>query len=348
MQKQKGKITKGYLSVFSRNIVRIQTLNRERPLFAKLKKLIGAGGMGLVFEAVGSDAKRLALKFASAHNPRNTEFLKREIKVLSSASHENIVRLVGSGIAGIPKRFHKLHRDLDLTSKRQFLAEEYLEGKTLDRILKRMKSIHWQDFRSVLLQACAALAKIHGSGYILQDVKPENLFLIKGKNGVVVKVFDFGIARLIGEDPLFEREIAIGTPAYMSPEQARGLPMDQRSDIFALGGMIFEILCGIHPVELAIGKPKVFHIPRIEQLGIILGEKEKGEASIPALGMLPQQDPSAYDMMSKIVHSRLLSDELFPDFIRKELRGILIKAMQPSAADRFQTMEEMADALGSV
>jgi serine/threonine-protein kinase len=202
-----------------------------------LEKL-GEGGMGVVYKGRDTGLERLvALKFLppeSTADPARLQRFLREAKATASLNHPNIVTIyeVGTEPAG------------------SYIAMEYVQGSTLQAIIRKAR-MPVQEAVDVALQIAGALDAAHGHGIIHRDLKPANIMLTADH---VVKILDFGVAKLrlpYQDDELAEthslttREgVVLGTAAYMSPEQARGETVDQRSDIFSFGSLLYEMLGG--------------------------------------------------------------------------------------------------------
>jgi serine/threonine protein kinase/DNA-binding winged helix-turn-helix (wHTH) protein/class 3 adenylate cyclase len=204
---------------------------------------LGVGGMGEVYLAKDTALDRkVALKILSEQFTENKDWLKRfvrEAKAASALNHPNIITIHEIGQAG------GLH----------FIATEYIEGDTLRRQMEtgRMKLAR---ALNVAVQAASALSAAHAAGIVHRDIKPENIML---RPDGYVKVLDFGLAKWTGDaesrsganlsqintDP----GIVMGTVNYMSPEQARGLAVDTRSDVFSLGVVLYEMLAARAPFE---------------------------------------------------------------------------------------------------
>ena len=161
--------------------------------------------------------------------------LRNEWRALGRLEHPNIVSVTDAGVTatGLP-----------------FFVMERLHGETLGARLKRERAIAPAEALSIALQVLSALSAAHRIGVVHRDIKPPNLFLIA--NGVV-KLLDFGIAKVL--DPkasqITGRGITLGTPRYMAPEQASGETVDGRTDLYALGLILFEMLAGRGPFEEA-------------------------------------------------------------------------------------------------
>ena len=218
-----------------------------------VRRLCGEGGMGRVYEAEHIDiGRRVALKIlhpAYSQTPDLVERLRREARAASKISHPNVVDVTDSGTT---------------PDGAFFFVMEYLEGIELGELIYRQGKLDVARTLHVGAQICRALQAAHEVNVIHRDLKPENV-LILNRDGQpdFVKVLDFGIAKS-GSDGDFENEkdtngdirrrlthpgMTMGTPEYMAPEQAAGKPADPRSDIYAVGGLLYEMLSGKAPYE---------------------------------------------------------------------------------------------------
>jgi serine/threonine-protein kinase len=207
----------------------------------RLVRLLGSGGMGEVYEAQHSAiGRRFAIKFLHsllASNGESVARFQREAQAAGGLENENIAAVVDIGTAddGAP-----------------FLVMEYLEGEDLAKLLVRGGPLSVPRAAYIIIQACRGLAAAHSRGIVHRDLKPENLFICKRNDGSdLVKVLDFGIAKLhtgrLGTS-ITQTGTTMGTPYYMSLEQARGArEVDHRTDIYALGVILYEILSGAKP-----------------------------------------------------------------------------------------------------
>jgi serine/threonine protein kinase len=192
---------------------------------------IGEGGMGTVFKAVDSRLGRtVALKVISYTSGAGEEKRRffREAKAASALNHPNIVTIY----------------EYDSDGQVDFIAMEYIRGKTLHALLAE----HRPPLETLLgyaVQAAGAVAAAHAAGIVHRDLKTKNIMVTAEGT---VKVLDFGLAKQSGSRIAETQTGAVlGTPAYMSPEQAKGEPADQRSDIFSFGVILYEIACGQRP-----------------------------------------------------------------------------------------------------
>ncbi|MGA7081295.1 MAG: tetratricopeptide repeat protein [Terriglobales bacterium] len=196
--------------------------------------VLGQGGMGAVYKARDRELDRLiALKVIRpelATDPAILARFKQELILSRNITHKNVVRIFDLGEAdGI-----------------RFISMEYLDGEDLRTILRREGKFSPKDAISVVEQVCRALDAAHSEGVIHRDLKPQNI--MRDKNGRIV-VMDFGLARSLGDSGMTQTGAIVGTMEYMSPEQALGTTLDQRSDIFSVGLIFFELLTGKAPYK---------------------------------------------------------------------------------------------------
>ena len=210
----------------------------------RLNQLLGSGGMAEVWSATNTFTERqLAIKFMSPQVARTSEaaarFLK-EAKVSARINHPNIIEI----------------HDVGQTDQGQlFLVMELLTGFPLEVALRRQNPpMTLYEFAIVMVEVGDALAAAHKSGIVHRDLKPTNIFLHKPRDGSPMpKLLDFGVSKFLEDDQNHALTIAgtvLGSPLYMSPEQARGeSQLDGRTDVFAFGAILFEALCGYRAYE---------------------------------------------------------------------------------------------------
>jgi non-specific serine/threonine protein kinase len=200
----------------------------------KILEKLGGGGMGLVYKAKDTKLKRtVALKFLPSELTRDPETKQRFIQEAQSASlldHPNICTI----------------HEIDETKDGQmFICMACYEGETLNEKIKR-GSLRLDDVVNIIIQVAEGLAKAHSKGIVHRDIKPANIFITEDRQ---VKILDFGLAKLAGQKRITRFGTAVGTATYMSPEQARGEEVDQRTDIWSLGVVLYEMITGQLPFK---------------------------------------------------------------------------------------------------
>jgi len=238
----------------------------------RLNQLLGQGGMAEVWSATNTFTERqLAIKFMNAQVAKTPEaaarFLK-EAKVSARVNHPNVIEIldVGQTEDGV-----------------LFLVMELLTGISLEVALRRQNPpMSLYEFALVMVEVASALAAAHKSGIVHRDLKPTNILLHKVREGVAIpKLLDFGVSKFLEDDVNHALTVAgtvLGSPLYMSPEQARGDGgLDGRTDVFAFGAILFEALCGYRAydaknfnaliVKIATTKPKSIdeHAPKVPE-----------------------------------------------------------------------------------
>src|SRR2546425_1147446 len=203
--------------------------------------LLGAGGMGEVYLAEDTRLKRkVALKLLPAELTANSDRLRRfeqEAQAASALNHPNILTIYVIG----------------QTESTHFITTEYIEGDTLR--LRLAQALKLNEVLDICIQVASALSAAHQAGIIHRDIKPENIML---RRDGIVKVLDFGLAKLLAQPSTeidtqaptrFKTDagVVMGTASYMSPEQARGLAVDARTDIWSLGVVLYEMVAGCSP-----------------------------------------------------------------------------------------------------
>ncbi len=195
---------------------------------------VGAGGFATVYLGRNTQTNEIvAIKVLGEQHtrePRYVERFRREAGMAERLRHPNIVRVLDHGVED------GMH----------FLVMEFVEGLTLDQIIARKGRLSVEEVLSYVDQTCAGLQAAYEAGVVHRDIKPANLMITPGGT---VKIMDFGIARLETMSGLTQSGVFLGTPRYISPEMAKGVGADIRSDLYALGLLIYEMLTGQPPFD---------------------------------------------------------------------------------------------------
>ncbi|MGQ0760717.1 MAG: protein kinase domain-containing protein [Acidobacteriota bacterium] len=273
----------------------------------KILSKLGQGGMGEVYLAEDTRLRRnVALKIlpadVAADRVRMERFVQ-EAKAASALNHPNIITIY----------------EIDQTASGHFIAIEYIDGQTLrERAANSIMTVG--DVLDIAIQAASALAEAHEAGIVHRDIKPDNIMI---RRDGIVKVLDFGLAKLSEQpSPVFvdseaptsiniktEPGVVMGTAVYMSPEQARGLPVDARTDIFSFGIVLYEMVAGRLPFKGS---------DRVDVLMSILGD-----AQPPPLARYAPEAPD-------------------------ELQRIIAKALAKPREDRYQSTNDLLNDLRSL
>ena len=198
----------------------------------KIGPRIGKGGMGSVYRATSIESgepaaiKVLAPQLAASEGFR--ERFQAEVESLKTLRHDGIVNLIGYGEE----------------QGTLYYVMELVDGRSLEEELKAGRRFDWREVVDIAIQVCRALKHAHDHGIIHRDIKPANILIDKHER---IKLADFGIARLFGGTQLTVAGGVLGTADYMSPEQAEGKPVTDRSDQYGLGGSMYALLAGRPP-----------------------------------------------------------------------------------------------------
>ena len=245
---------------------------------------VGKGTMGVVYRAHDDSLGEVAIKVMAAELGGNPLFRKRfirESRVAASLNHPNIIDIHGMG-----------EQD-----GRPYIVMEFLEGENLKAVIARGDEVSLERRLEIIKQVVGALAYAHRADVTHRDIKPENIFVTRTGD---VRILDFGIAR-IKDSTMTATGVALGTPSYMSPEQVRGKKVDRRSDVFAAGTVLYELLTG----ERAFAGKRV---------------------------------PEIFD---KILKYQPASIHRLNELLPEELSSIVRTAMAKAPADRYQSMDEL-------
>ncbi|HEY4159644.1 MAG TPA: protein kinase [Polyangiaceae bacterium] len=243
----------------------------------RVVQLVGVGGMGSVYEVEHVElGKRFVLKALLRELARRDDLVARmrnEWRALARLQHPNIVNVTDAGTSGNGVPFYVMER---------------LDGETLGARLKRARRLAVPDAIHVAASVLDGLSAAHDIGVVHRDVKPPNIFLLRDGT---VKLLDFGVAKMADASSVITaRGLAVGTPRYMSPEQARGDSVDGRSDVYASGLILFEMLAGAGPFDDARDSNELLlaHLAR-----------QAPRLSSMALGIAPELDEIVAGMLAK-------------------------------------------------
>lgn len=197
----------------------------------RVVKCCGSGASGVVYRAQHLALnKDVAIKFLHKHlldDPEKLERFENEARTLSNLSHPNIVKVIDFGLTPQP-----------------YIVMDFVHGQRLDQVLKTVGRFPTKIAIKVFQQICAGMSVVHNEGLVHQDLKPANILVSKLETSdPSVLILDFGTARLLDSDTQ-KTGVIVGSPPYMSPEQCEGRPTDQRSDVYSMGCLMYEVLSG--------------------------------------------------------------------------------------------------------
>ncbi len=265
-------------------------------------KRIGEGGMGHIYLATNKNmpGRMFAIKVLR----KDHSFFQKEAMAVQKIGHDGIVKVYDYGVIEDGKK------------DRPYLVMEYLEGVDVGGLLEKKKRLSWPVARDITLQVCAALQAAHENGVIHLDMKPQNVFLSDPEGKDSVKVLDFGIAWLPESVAGIESSSAkgfVGTAAYAPPEQSRGSKeCDHRSDIYAVGVMLYEMLCGSLPfVSTSVRETRLMHAecapPPFSTYGQTSGIPDGVEAVV--MRCLEKTKEGRYQSMTEFAQALLAADQ---------------------------------------
>ncbi len=285
----------------------------------KITSVLGKGAMGIVYRALDPDINReVAVKtirfdLVSEEGDREEmmERFMREAQAAGKLTHSNIITIYDVG------------REKDMT----YIVMQLIEGKSLQKVISSGEKISTQEVIQLMDQLCKALDYAHDNGIIHRDIKPANILLDKKGKPYIV---DFGVARL-ETSTLTEAGTTLGTPSYMSPEQVMGKKVDRRSDIFSLGGILYELLTGKRAFQAQSITTVIYKI--INEEPVALTEVKKGlpvgfeQIVCRALAKDPNcRYQTCAELAADLHNFDQLSDKTIPvTMIKEELPTLMMK-----------------------
>ncbi len=335
----------------------------------QIQDRIGEGGMGTVYSAVHPIiGKKVAIKVLAAKLAKNKNAIRRfvlEARAVNDIQHPGLVDIFSFGC---------------LTDGRHYYVMEFLEGRNLGDVLRERVRLPLAEAIPIFLEIGRALVAVHAKGIVHRDLKPENILLLSGAqaDGHKIKLVDFGLAKLVEGVPAHlstggprtAAGVNVGTPHYMSPEQCRGTKIDARSDLYALGVLLYETLTGRLPIDgptsLDIWQAHVEVIPVLPieiapaavspaMNGLIMqllakqpGQRIQSAADFcVALGKLAELDatvPSSARTPARGAHVPLYLDELATT--TEDLPIVQLPEVAFSDEDRRKEIEDLRTSLG--
>lgn len=305
----------------------------------EILSVAGSGGMGTVYRAkqigLGREVAVKVLDPALLGEGDNYERFEREAKSISLAQHEHIATFFNFGV---------------LNNSMPYLAMEYLSGPSLRQIINDESPLPWQRAFQICAQICQGMGAAHQAGVVHRDLKPNNVILMDKPRADFVKIVDFGLAKLStatsGNNKLTVTGQLIGSVNYLSPEQCLGRQSDERSDIYSLGCILYELLCGCPPFEhenpVAMLHAHMSETP-IKPSKRIDTSKQSNDARASELN---KQSTSGSMPGSGEISKQIKKKQLEKTWF--SIDAIVSKAMAKDPANRYASMKEFEHDLGAL
>ncbi len=268
----------------------------------EILSVLGAGGMSVVYRARHRLMDRVvAIKLLHDDSDKLAiERFKHEAKAASSLKHQNIISIYDFGIVG----------------DQAYLVMDCLEGQNLSEILEDIHHLSVDRAVNIFRQTCMGLEHAHKNGILHRDMKPSNLVLVKGEDGSeLVKIVDFGIAKLLPnagqqQTRLTQTGDIFGSPLYMSPEQCQAKALDNRSDIYSFGCVMYETLTGVPPL--------------------------RGDTAYDTMTMHVSQTPPAFNKVAPELN------------INKNLEALIFRCLEKKPEDRYQSVADLLQEMPTI
>lgn len=283
----------------------------------RIESLIGEGGMGEVYmgrhEPFGEAVAVKVIKKEHAHDERMAARFRREARSASRVQHRNVVGIFDMG---------------QLDDGRMYLVMEYIQGRSLVEILDDEGALPVERALRLGIQIADAMAAAHGMGIMHRDLKPENIVVVDTPDGELVKVLDFGLARMVetqnADEKITMSGEVFGTPVYMSPEQCFGEPLSYTTDVYSFGACLFELLTGEPPFS---GNNIV---------AIMLAQKNQAprapSAVYPDAGIPPELDALVLRCLAKNPNERFANGAQLAEELR-HVQDVVMKRKLGAPAD---------------
>jgi serine/threonine protein kinase len=259
--------------------------------------LLGEGGMGRVYKAKDKILEReVAVKvLLGQYAVQNVQRFQREAKTMSSLKHSNLIDVYDFGITN---------------DGSAYLVMEYVVGALLSDVLKKRKHLSIEETIALSIEIADGMRHAHNKGFVHRDLKPSNIMIRNELRVSDIKIFDFGISKALSEKgDLTQTGAMLGTPLYMSPEQAQSKPVDGRSDQYALGCIIYACLSGRPPF--------------------------RGDTALDTIGMHIKEPPKPLVGNCKDLD------------VSPELDAVVLKLLSKDPLDRYASMDEVMEALAA-
>jgi serine/threonine protein kinase/tetratricopeptide (TPR) repeat protein len=295
----------------------------------EIRRCVGRGGMGAVYEAWQKSLGRtVAIKLLPPELMQSCDFFERfqrEAQVMARLEHSNIARVYDTGVTA---------------NGEAYFVMELITGEPITTYVAA-KRLTIRERLELFVQVCAGVQHAHQKGIIHRDLKPSNILVAEVDGRAVPKVIDFGLAKPLEEQKADETiwlsaAQCMGTPAYMSPEQVQGGEIDSRADIYSLGMLLYELLAGTTPVERHFSgllpdqsEPRAQANAAVRPSVVLT--RSSASATRERLGFLSNCGPPIY----------------WPETLAREVQGdldaIVIKALEPDPASRYQTVAALPE-----